>query len=137
MQHIKFENSIFEVTNRAVLFLQLNKKSFVWQIVKEKIWRIKCASDKFKVFFTDCNQIYLVMFMCLTVDTRFIFTKNQDIAKCLLDVCNTEMQQRRWKSWNLDIQRQTSMSKSVQTFLIFFIEEYQSRSTCFQSTFFW
>ena len=59
----------------------LSFKCFVWQIVKEKIWRIKCASDKFKVFFTDCNQIYLVMFMCLTVDTRFIFTKKNQMLQ--------------------------------------------------------
>ena len=28
------------------------------------------------------NQIYLVTFMCLKVDTSFIFTKKSNVAKC-------------------------------------------------------
>ena len=30
------------------------------------------------------NQIYLVMFICLTVDTSFIFTKKSNIAQSFL-----------------------------------------------------
>ena len=39
------------------------------------------------------NQIYLVTFMCLTVDTSFIFTKKSNVAKCFFDICNAEMAQ--------------------------------------------
>jgi hypothetical protein len=43
-------------------------------------------------------QIYLVTFMCLTVDTSFIFTKKTNVAKCFFDICNAEMAQWRQKS---------------------------------------
>ena len=42
------------------------------------------------------NQIYLVTFMCLTVDTSFIFTKRSNVAKMFFDICNTEMAQVGW-----------------------------------------
>ena len=37
------------------------------------------------------NQIYLVMFMWLTVDTSFISTKKSNIAKCFFDLSNAEI----------------------------------------------
>ena len=43
------------------------------------------------------NQIYLVTFMCLTVDTSFIFTKKSNVAKCFFDIFNTEIAQCRQK----------------------------------------
>ena len=75
--------------------------------------------------FAKRNQIYLVTFMCLKVDTSFIFTKKSNVAKCFFDICNAEMAQCCQKSWNLDIQSKFSMSKNVWIFLFFFIEEYQ------------
>ena len=47
-----------------------------------------------------CNQIYLVTFMCLTVDTGFIFTKKSNVAKWFFDICNAEIVQCRQ---NLDV----------------------------------
>ena len=44
------------------------------------------------------NQIYLVTFMCLTVDTSFIFTKKSNVAKWFFDICNAVMAQWRQKS---------------------------------------
>ena len=38
------------------------------------------------------NQIYLVTFMCLTLDTSFIFTK-KNIAKWFFDISNIEIAQ--------------------------------------------
>jgi hypothetical protein len=43
------------------------------------------------------NQIYLVTFMGLTVDTSFIFTKKSNVAKCFFDISNDEMAQWRQK----------------------------------------
>jgi hypothetical protein len=42
-------------------------------------------------YMTVSNQIYLVTFMCLTVNTSFIFTKKSNVAKCFFDICNAEM----------------------------------------------
>ena len=39
------------------------------------------------------NQIYLVTFMCLTVDTSFIFTKKSNVAKWFVDIFNAEIAQ--------------------------------------------
>ena len=40
------------------------------------------------------NQIYIVTFMCLTVDASFIFTKRKsNVAKWFFDICNAEMAQ--------------------------------------------
>ena len=39
------------------------------------------------------NQIYLVTFMCLTVDTSFIFTKKSDVAQWFFEIFNAEMAQ--------------------------------------------
>ena len=55
------------------------------------------------------NQIYFVTFMCITVDTSFIFTKKSNVAKCDFDICNAEMAHIK----NLDIQSQFSTSKNV------------------------
>ena len=43
------------------------------------------------------NQIYLMTFMCLTVDTSFIFTKKSNVANCFFDIFNTEIAQCRQK----------------------------------------
>ena len=43
------------------------------------------------------NQIYLVTFMCLTVDTNFIFTKKSSVAKWFVDIFNAEIAQCRQK----------------------------------------
>ena len=51
--------------------------------------------------------------------TSFIFTKESNVAKWFFDICNAEIAQRRWKSWNLDIQSEFSMSKIIWIFLNF------------------
>ena len=43
------------------------------------------------------NQIYLVTFMCLTVDTSFVFTKKSNVAKWFFDIFNAEIAQCRQK----------------------------------------
>ena len=49
------------------------------------------------VHYPNSNQIYLVTFMCLTVDTSFIFTKKSIVAKWFFDICKAEMAQCRQK----------------------------------------
>jgi hypothetical protein len=68
-------------------------------MLKKKM--IKCCDPKFflfsflkiaKIFFFFLlfNQIYLVMFMCFTVDTSSIFKKNSKVAKCFFYICNAD-----------------------------------------------
>ena len=39
------------------------------------------------------HQIYLVTFMCLRVDTSFVFTKKSNVAKLFFDIFNVEIAQ--------------------------------------------
>ena len=60
---------------------------------------IDFITDRSRYISPVTNQIYLVTFMCLTVDTSFIFTKKKsNVAKCFFDICNAEMAQCRQKS---------------------------------------
>ena len=63
------------------------------------------------------NQIYLMMFMCLTVDTSLIFTKKSNFAKWFFDICNLEMAQWRQIVMKFGHSSQFSMSKNVRIFL--------------------
>ena len=60
----------------------------------------------------ESNQIYLVMFMCLTVDTSFMFSKKIKCCKCFFDIGNAEMAQWRQKSWNLEFKVKKSLNIS-------------------------
>ena len=77
------------------------------------------------------NQIYLVTFMCRTVDTNFIFTKKSDVTKCFFDICNADgtvlskiMKFGHSKSI-FYVKKRLNLSKKN------FIKEYQFRTTFF------
>ena len=49
------------------------------------------SEEKAIIFYqSTSNQIYLVTFMCLTIDTSFIFTKNYTLQNVLLISLNTK-----------------------------------------------
>ena len=60
---------------------------------------------------TASNQIYLVTFTCLTVDTSFIFTKKSNVAKCFFDISNADAAEIAQCCQNLDINFVSSILK--------------------------
>ena len=86
---------------------------------------------------TSSNQIYLVTFMCLTVDTSFIFSKKSNVQNGFLISVTL-----RWHSgvkkheiWTFKVN--FLRQKTTESFSFFFIEEYQFRTTFFVKYMFW
>ena len=63
-------------------------------------WSSCCPSCSLGSGEASCsNQIYLVTFMGLAVDTSFNFTKISNITKCFSDISISEIEQCRQKIW--------------------------------------
>ena len=71
------------------IFVNVEKKND--KMLRSKNFFIFILENRENIFFFLLfNQIYLVMFMCFTVDTSSIFKKNSKVAKCFFYICNAD-----------------------------------------------